>query len=113
MKFNFSNFFNIWFLWGICFTINSIAFLFVYYKINPSSKTLALHYNVLVGVDLYGKGLNLYSIPALAFFLSIVNLIFFKALKNDKSFLAFLSLVATTCIQLILFLALLFLAKVN
>ena len=51
---------EIWFLWTLCLVLNIITFLFIFFKIHPGDKTLALHYNVLIGVQWYGKGKNLY-----------------------------------------------------
>lgn len=104
---------NILFLWGICFAINSIAFLFIYYKIHPTDRTLALHYNVLVGVDSYGRGKNLYYIPITAFVMSVVNFIFYKALKDTKSFLAMASVLCSIFLQIVLLVAVLFLSKID
>lgn len=104
---------TILFLWAGCIAINIIAFLFIYYKIAPSHKTLALHYNVMVGVDWHGSGNNLYNVPAVAFCITVINFVFFRALKNQKSFLSYISAASTLAIQLILLVALLFLAKIN
>jgi hypothetical protein len=104
---------KIWFLWVLCLILSIITFLFVYYKISPSEKTLALHYNVLVGVEWYGKGKNIYFIPLVGFLISLVNYIFYKALKNNQNFLSFLTVFVSLCIQIILLVSVLFLARVN
>jgi hypothetical protein len=104
---------NIWFLWTICLVLNIITFLFLYFKIHPGNKTLALHYNVLVGVDWYGKGKNLYFIPAVGAAISAVNFTLYKALKSDEYFLSVLTVFTSLCVQIILLVAVLFLSKVN
>jgi hypothetical protein len=104
---------DVWFLWALCLIFNIITFLFIYFKIHPGNKTLALHYNVLVGVQWYGKGKNLYFIPGVGLAISTVNFILYKALKDNKIFLSQLTVFASLCAQIILFAAVLFLSKVN
>jgi hypothetical protein len=104
---------DIWFLWGLCLLFNIITFLFIFFKIHPSSGTLALHYNVLVGVEWYGKGVNLYFIPAVGLLISAVNFVLYRAIKDNADFLPFLTVFVSLCAQIILFLAALFLAAVN
>lgn len=105
--------FNVWFLWALCLIFNIITFLFIYYKIHPTNQTLALRYNILVGVQWYGQGKNLYFVPAVGLVISAVNFILFRALKNDKNFLSQLAIFVSLCAQIILLAAALFLAKVN
>lgn len=93
--------------------INIITFLFIYFKIHPDSNRLALHYNVLVGVEWYGNGRNLYFIPAVGFLISAVNFVLYKALKKSENFLTSLTILASISVQLILLAAAMFLAKVN
>ena len=101
------------FLWIVCFVINSITFLFIHYKIDPSNRTLALHYNVVVGVDSYGAGKTLYTIPLIGFLITLINVIFFGAIKNRQYFLSFLAIFSSLVVQIFLLVAVLFLAKVN
>lgn len=100
-------------LWALCFLINIFSFFILYYQIHPGPKTMALHYNVLVGVEWYGKGTNLYLIPAAAFFISLTNFIIFIALKKTSEFFAPLTVFVSFCVQIILFFSIIFLAKVN
>lgn len=109
----FSNIDKVLFLWVAAIVINIITFLLLQYKIKPSGQTVALHYNVLVGVDLYGKGTSLYSIPIVGVLLTLVNASMYRGLKNRQPFLSFLAPIVTLFIQLILLLAVLFLIRVN
>ena len=77
---------NVWFLWALCVALNIITFLFLYFKIHPGQKTLALHYNVLVGVDWYGSGKNLYFIPSVGLAILIVNFVLYRSIKNRQDF---------------------------
>ena len=57
---------RIWFLWVASAIFIIISFLIIYFKIKPQESPdvpVALHYNVLVGVDLYGRSRNLFLIP--------------------------------------------------
>lgn len=104
---------DIWFLWGVCLTLNIITFLVLFFKIHPGSRTLALHYNVLVGVEWYGRGGDLYFIPGVGLAISAVNFSLYKALKDSKNFLSFLTVFTSLCAEIILLAAVLFLVKVN
>ena len=104
---------NIWFLWALCLIFNIITFLFIYFKIHPTNKILALHYNVLVGVEWYGNGKNLYFIPGIGLAITAVNFSLFRACRNYQYFLSFLTAFVSLCVQLILLVAALFLARVN
>jgi hypothetical protein len=109
----FAYFKEIWFLWLLCFVINIITFLAVFYKIHPGNRTLALQYNVLVGVEWYGKARNLYFIPGIGLAISLVNLFLYGLLKDNKNFLSFLAVFVSVVVQLILLSAVLFLSAVN
>lgn len=104
---------SIWFLWGICLTINIITFFFIYFKIHPGKQNLALHYNVLVGVEWYGKGRNLYFIPGIGLAISAVNYILYRPLRDNRFFLSELTAYVSLFVQIILLIAAMFLAKVN
>jgi len=115
MNFNFGSlkFNRILFLWLCVFCVNIITLIIVNSKIRSSAPTLALHYNVVFGVDWYGAGKNLYSIPIIALFISALNLTLYRFLQKQKAFLAFLVVFVTILIQLILLISVLFLARVN
>ena len=104
---------NIWFLWAWCLILNIITFLILYFKIHPNNQTLALHYNVLAGVLWYGKGKNLYFIPAVGLAVSAVNLVLYQKLKDSQNFFPFLCVFASLCAQAVLLASALFLIKVN
>lgn len=104
---------KIWFLWIICTILNIITFLFIFFKINPGTQNLALHYNVLVGVEWYGKGQNLYFIPGIGLVISLVNFILYRSLKDNRFYLSELTAYVSLFIQIILLIAAMFLARVN
>lgn len=104
---------NILFLWILCLSFNIITFFLIFFKISSGTQTLALHYNVLVGVEWYGKGLNLYFIPAIGLTISIVNYILYRSLKDNRYFFSQLTAYASLFVQIILLMAVIFLARVN
>ncbi len=116
---NFRKFINFWkidkflFLWSLCAILNIIAFLFIYFKISPSNQLISLKYNVLVGVEVFGKGKNLYLIPTTAALISLVNFGLFRALKNHQIFYIHLIIFASLIVQITLLAAVFFLKAVN
>ncbi len=104
---------KVWFLWLSALIVNIIALLLIIYKIHPGGQILALHYNVVFGVDWYGSGNNLYSIPFIGFAILVMNFILYRALQKQQMFLAFLCSIISLFVELILLVALIFLVKVN
>ena len=51
------------FLWSLCFILNIITFLLIYFKSGLSGDNVALKYTVKAGVLWYGAGKNLYALP--------------------------------------------------
>jgi hypothetical protein len=89
MEFMISQLFKkVWFLWALSLIFNIITLLLVYFKVGSSGKILALHYNVVTGVDWYGSSKYLYQIPAGAFFITALNFIFYRFVKNTGMFYA-------------------------
>lgn len=100
-------------LWRMCIIVNIITFLWIYIKIRPSNETLALHYNVLVGVELFGKGKNLYLIPGTAMIITAINYTLYRFIRPNKNFLPSLTVLASLAVQLILLLSAILLTQVN
>lgn len=109
----FAFFEEIWFLWLLALTLNIITFFFVYRKINHNASILPLHYNVLVGVEWYGNGANLYFIPGIGLAVILINLVAYRLLRHDPNFLSFLTAFVSLCVQIILMAAVLFLSTVS
>lgn len=104
---------NIWFLWLCCVIVNIITFLLLYFKIHPGDKTLALHFNVVAGVEWYGKGKNLYFLPAVGLGITAINFFLYRAVRKGGNFFAPLTVFVSFFVQLLLLLAVLSLAQVN
>lgn len=105
---------RILFLWIVSLGVISITFLTIYFKIKPNvSLPVALHYNVIAGVDLYGKGMNIYKIPLAGLLIVMINFVLYRLLKGSNAFLSLLTAVMSCLITVILFIAVLFLLQVN
>ncbi len=102
---------KVWFLWAVCLIFNIITFLAVLYKIHSGDKVVALHYNVLAGVEWYGKAKNLYFIPGTGLIITFVNFILYSFLEKTDYFYNLLAIFATLCVQAILLFSVLLLAK--
>lgn len=100
------------YVWMVCLVVNSITLAFIYFKFNPSTIPLALHYNVLIGVDEYGPGLWLYELPILGFIIYILNRYIAGKLEVDYFLQSVLAGMAMVCSFGILA-ASLFLMRVN
>ena len=101
------------YLWVLAFVFNIISFFFLIFKIRPSGKTMALKYNILIGVEWFGKGYNLYYIPAIGLALLGINIYLFKKLEINNQALAWLTALFSVWIQALLLLAIIFLKTVN
>jgi hypothetical protein len=105
---------TILFLWIASVVITIITFLIIFFKINPNAETTyALHYNVVVGVDLLGKGSDFYKIPLIGGSITLVNYAIYRTLRAPSNVLSFFLALASVLITVTLLLATLFLLKVN
>ena len=105
--------YKIWFLWSLSVVFNIIAFFIIFSKIGGGSRTLALHYNVLIGVEWYGKGINLYFLPAVGLIITLVNYALYRNLKPGELFYAPLTAFASLFVSATILAAVFFLATIN
>src|SRR3989338_4053913 len=93
--------------------INIIHWLIVIIKIKAGSGNIVLHYNVIYGADLIGRGSMIYVIPGAALAALIANFFlanyFFKREKLPAFFMNFSSII----VQLIFLTASLSLIRIN
>lgn len=100
-------------LWSATAIVIIITFLAVYYKVRSSPQTLALHYNVIVGVDVLGSRAKLYQIPLTAAVIAVINIALVRLLRLRQQFLpVMLAAISLTC-AVIMLAAVLFLYQVN
>lgn len=104
---------NVWFLWLICLLVNIITFLLIIFKIHPGNGTLTLRYSVIAGAEIFGKGRNLYLIPAVGLMAIAANFYVFQKLKGENYLLSYLSAFISLSVQFILLAAIFFLMSVN
>ena len=75
---------------GFAVALLIFDFFWIFAEIPASDNQIFLHYNILFGVDLIGKGWRLYSLPGLGFIIAIINfLIGWLAFSRDR-FIAYL-----------------------
>ncbi len=102
------------FLWYGSGLFTIITFFLIYFKIRPRGDfQAALHYNVLIGVDNFGRGAVVYAIPAASLLILILNAVLYRALARRERFLGFLASLVTFLVSFVLLAAALFLLKVN
>ncbi len=101
------------FLWGTTVIVIIITFLAVFYKVRYAPQTLALHYNVIIGVDVLGARARLYQVPLTAVAIAGVNLALVKLLRLRQIFLPVLLASISLVCAVILLAAILFLYQVN
>jgi hypothetical protein len=111
-KLHFSH--QVLFLWIASAVALIISFFLIQFKIKPHGDfPVALHYNILVGVDAFGKARNLYVIPGAGLFIGAINFFLFRSLRRRDPFLSFLTALVSVAVSVILLIATLFLLNVN
>lgn len=99
--------------WIGAVVVNIITFLVIYYKISPGSEPLVLHYNVILGVDIFGPGIELYRISIIGFVLLAINAAVSKLVKSPGDFLSFIASFVSFSVAVVLLAAVLFVLRVN
>ena len=101
------------FLWSATVLVIIITFLAAYLKIRSAPQTLALHYNIIIGVDVLGSRTKLYQVPLTSVVIAFINLLLSRLLRLKQNFLPLLlAAVSLTC-ALVILAGLLFLYQVN
>ncbi len=101
------------FLWLGTFALIIITFLLAFYKISSAPSSVALHYNVLVGVDLLGDKTRLYLVPTIAGIIAGINLLIALLLLRGNKFLRIVLAASSLLSAVVALWALLLLFKVN
>ncbi len=101
------------YLWSISLILLIITTVAVVVKIYNSSDLVALHYNVIIGVDSTGGRYELLKIPATGLIILLINLVFAKVQKFNRNFIPFIAALMTVAVNLVLLLAALFLFQVS
>src|SRR3989338_5522748 len=91
-------------VWG---NILTAAFLFIIlllvilFKLKPSSEQIALHYNVLVGVDIVEPGWRVYELPILPLVLNFYNLVLARTFHKIEPMASYILLIGATLVWLV------------
>lgn len=99
--------------WGIAIVLFIITLVAVYFKMRNAPDTVALRYNIIVGVNEIGNKYELLKIPATGLLIGIVNYALVRMQKFDRSFLPFLAALVTALVNAFLLIAVLFLFRVS
>ena len=109
-----TNYFNrIYLLWGVALVFFIVTLVAVYFKISNAPDTIALRYNVIVGVNEVGNRYELFKIPLTGLLIIIANFILARVQKFDKSLLPFLAGLVAVTVNVLLLIAALTLFKVS
>ncbi len=109
-----TNYFNrIYLLWGAALVFFIVTLVAVYFKINGAPETIALRYNVIVGVNEVGNRYELFKIPLTGLIIIIVNFVLARVQKFDKSLLPFLAGLVAVTVNILLLIAALTLFRVS
>ncbi len=101
------------FLWAATIVTLIISFIVAYFKAQEGLTTVALHYNVIIGVDLLGKSKDLYLIPLSGVGVTLINYLVFRFAIPKGDFMGVLAALVSWLVALTLCAALLFLYFVN
>lgn len=99
--------------WGIAIVLFIITLIAVYFKMRGAPDTVALRYNIIVGVNEIGSKYELFKIPLTGLVIGAVNFALIRLQKFDRTFLPFLAALVTAIVNLFLFIAVLFLFRVS
>ena len=85
----------------------------MYFKLRGAPSTIALRYNIIVGVNQVGSKYELLKIPLTGLVVAAVNFALIRFQKFDRVFLPFLAALVTALVNAFLLIAVLFLFKVS
>ncbi len=99
--------------WGIAIVLFIITLIAVYFKMRHAPDTIALRYNIIVGVNEIGNKYELLKIPMTGLVIGAVNYALVRLQKFDRNFLPFLAGLVTALVNAFLLIAVLFLFRVS
>jgi hypothetical protein len=99
--------------WGIAIVLFIVTLVAVYFKMRGAPDTIALRYNVIVGVNEIGNKYELLKIPLTGLVIGLVNFSLGRLQKFDRTFLPFLAALVTALVNVFLLAAVLFLFRVS
>lgn len=100
-------------LWGGTIVLLIITLILAYYKVSGGPSPVALHYNVIVGVDALGDRNRLYFVPLAGFIIAAINAVVSRLLPLRDGFLQIILASGSLLTNLVLLIAMLLLFRVN
>lgn len=98
---------------GLSLLINLASWAIIYFKLKPGLSNILLHYNAVYGSDLIGPGVYVYTIPAGALIILIINLSIASSFYQKEKLPAYFLAYASIPIQLIFLVAIIVLSVIN
>ncbi|MEK7512097.1 MAG: hypothetical protein AAB575_03740 [Patescibacteria group bacterium] len=100
--------------------LNLLIWLVIYFKFYPlvydlpeEQSFIPLHYNIYLGVDLFGKWQNIFYLPGIGLVIFLVNTISALLLYSKKEILSYFLSVSSALLQVFLLLATIFVILIN
>ncbi len=105
--------YRIFIVWIATFIVNIITLAIIVAQ-GKVSRSVVLHYNVIVGAEYFGDASNNYKIPAIGLFILVFNTVMYVFLRRAKQdFLAEVSIYTTLLVSIVLLVAYMFLLSIN
>jgi hypothetical protein len=99
--------------WIIAISLFIVTLLAMFFKMHGAPATIAIRYNVLIGVNQVGSKYELLKIPMTGLVIGLVNFSLARFQKFDKNLLPFLAALVTAVVNAFLLMAMLFLFRVS
>jgi hypothetical protein len=99
--------------WSIAIVLFIVTLGAVFFKMRNAPDTIALRYNIIIGVNEIGNKYELLKIPLTGLVIGAVNFALIRFQKFDRQFLPLLAAMATVGVNAFLLLSVLFLFKVS
>ena len=97
---------------AIGFALNLFIWAIIYFKFYPAVYSLPedqsfipLHYNIYLGVDLFGRWQRIFILPGIGLFIFILNTILALFLYDKKEIISYFLTICSTLVQLFLLIA--------
>ena len=99
--------------WIVAIVLFIVTLVAVYFKMRGAPDSVALRYNVIVGVNEIGNKYELLKIPLTGLLIGGVNYALTRLQKFDRSLLPFLAALTAALVNAFLLIAVLFLFRVS
>jgi len=100
--------------------LNFLIWLIIYFKFYPlvynlpeEQSFISLHYNIYLGIDLFGHWQNIFYLPGIGLLIFIINTISALLLYSKKEILSYFLSLSSALLQAFLLLATIFVILIN